>query len=66
MKKKHKEKIKQFLCGLIVHRYRRMHFKYKKRTCEYVYVFKCTRCGKIKTLKIPATIRVSYNRGGLR
>lgn len=66
MKKKHKEKIKQFLCGLMVHRYRKMHFKHKKRTREYVYVFKCTRCGKIKTLKIPAVICVRYNNGGIR
>lgn len=66
MKKTHKEKIKQLLCGLTVHRYRKMHFKHKKTTKEYVYVFKCIRCGKIKTLKKPAVRHVRYINGGLR
>lgn len=66
MKKKHKIIIKQFLCGLMMHRWRKMHFKYKKTTKEYVYVYKCIRCGKIRTVKIPAVFRIMYNNGGLR
>lgn len=49
--KKYKAKIKRFLCGLVGHRYRKMHTKYKKRTRQYVFVYKCVRCGKIITRK---------------
>ncbi len=51
--KKCREKIKRFLCGITVHRYRCMHRKFKKKTDEYVFVYKCIRCGKIKTVKVP-------------
>ena len=49
MKKETKTKIKRFLCGLLGHKYKVMHTKYKKK--EIVYVHKCVRCGEIKTVK---------------
>ena len=53
MKKETKVRIKRFLCGIAGHRYRKMHKKFNKRMNVYVYVFKCIRCGKIKTVIVP-------------
>ena len=60
MKKETKVRIKRFLCGIAGHRYRKMHKKFNKRMNVYVYVFKCIRCGKIKTVIVPYLIHVFF------
>lgn len=47
------KKWKRILCASAMHRYRKMHKKFNKRIDAYVYVYKCIRCGKIKTVKVP-------------